>query len=294
MDNLSLASIIEKTLKDSRLLALALTGSRALGLNDKNSDYDIIAVLEGDINPNYQDFEHEGEQIDILVIGEKQFEDEINKDTSPFHVSPKLIHAPYQSIVGQEYLADQESLARAKLIKEFVSTLPKGRVVKINPKRITEWPLIKQALTWPAHTYRISRIANSPTDLLEEINEKNIQALNGLGYTQDREGNYVLINQSNPRKEIQQGSFMKRVMLQSVNYLNELSLQKLFYGGSFVALQAPERIYNRLFPTAQFRDEGDHLIYEAPTLKQFSDSRRVFQPLSQLAKTVQGKLWDVC
>jgi tRNA A-37 threonylcarbamoyl transferase component Bud32/predicted nucleotidyltransferase len=102
------------------LLAVAVYGSQISGYARKESDYDVIVVL-APFTQRIKYYYLKGDvQCSALVVEEKTFDNDCQKSSLGEFVSGRLLN-PYEALLGKEYLRNNETLYKQRVILEGLS-----------------------------------------------------------------------------------------------------------------------------------------------------------------------------
>lgn len=280
---------IIKELGRDDLTALALTGSRAAGYNGHSSDWDFFAIFQNETDFDYWDFDLDGNLISLRLESSELFEERMQHRVNTYHAQARFVWMPYQSFIGQQYLAKIEQSSRVALVEAFAASLPIGVPVEVPVARMVEWPFIDEALVNPYFASKFEKISRS--NVLEDMIPKYIAALALLGFKPDGNDTCTFVNDGQKRKE--KNSSIKKMIEQSSIYRRKrkhLSGFRDHLAVLYTLLQAPERTYNLFYQFPRYEQNGSGLVYAGPTLKEFIDSRQFFSPLRNAASRTRELL----
>jgi len=299
-NNKSLEEMIDAVLShlqvrvQGNLVALALTGSSAAGYANHDSDYDFFAIYDTSLPFHYLDFNVADKNVSVKVEGKDRFELRMHDANHPFAEQGSFVWLPYAPIIGEGYLKSVELRTRNRVLDDFLASLPISKTVAVHPERIAEWSFIAEALYWPSNINRLKAIASTNNNVLETITQKYRALLRERGYKELEDGNFVVRNDEISLRKAD--SFYKVALFQAKRFFRKkegLKLSDYLKGVIFVVVQLPERLANMFYTFPVYVDRGDYLEYVGPTLKEFANSRRYFDPLRKLARYSKQNLLTI-
>lgn len=185
------------------LKAVILYGSRVSGYARRDSDYDVIAVLERfppKIRYYYEPFS--GVRAAILAVEDKVFESDILESSLGDFVSGRLL-TPFRPITNYSYVRKWEVAMKRRVALEELSELaykykPILEYMKVEPVYILLHHLKKRARMYPPVGYSYSRMLSGCRGWrnLESVMDGFIEGLRGLekeGYIEFTDGYVKLL-----------------------------------------------------------------------------------------------------
>lgn len=175
-DNRNIVSVCKDVAKTHNIIAICIYGSRVCGYARKDSDYDVLLVLEDcDEAVRYYYKKMDDTQFAILAVDKKAIEVDAKDGILGDFVVGRLI-APYIPILNQEYLREIEVETKRRLAREDLEDLiieygelARGLVIK--PEYIVLARMRKRSKAYPPLRY-------SYVNMLQTgLREKNMMAI---------------------------------------------------------------------------------------------------------------------
>lgn len=267
-------SVLHREIRSENLFGWSLVGSRATGVSvdgqHYHSDWDFHAVVDGETRPSNIFFKHQNQIVDIVITNKQDFE---NRLLEPNLVNNSLkfkyVVERYIPFLGSTYLQSIEERSRDLLLDRFVSILPQDKKVQVNVEQIVEWPFVNNLLSSSSYLTHLDAICRNDNQIIQDMIPVYAQALSVRGVSIDEDYNCILLNTETPQVEERPSfstSFSKRAEL---FFSGEITAQRIFNSIMYLALKVPEKAYNRFYTFSRFKESGDLLIYDSPTLRQY-------------------------
>ena len=172
-------SVCEEIAKERSLVAALVYGSRAAGYARKDSDYDILLVIQDysdKVRYYYRDVQNA--QLAVLAVDQKALEADVNRGALGDFVAGRLL-SPYIPLMGKDYVRHVEVAVKKRFAEEELEDLvleygELARGLTVKPEYLILARMEKRAKVYSPLKYSYIKMLRS------DLREKNLgQILDG-------------------------------------------------------------------------------------------------------------------